>query len=464
MKNIFLITIILLLQGCFKMGKDYVQPKLDIEPGWDALQSDQAEELIEQKEVFEQKDYWWDKFSDSHLSALVEESLEYNHDLRIAEARIKEAVANERAAFAGIFPQIDLTGSFDRSKSGPGSGNVVDRSTRSGLRGSWDLDIFGSTRRRQEAAEAGIEVSEAEKRRIKLAIIAEVARNYIRLRKVKQQEELIVDNIKIQEDTLEATKIRRSMGAISDLEVTRAEAQVESTKALLPQVRVEGDISINRLHALTGVSQNKLREIALENAPIPTVNSKIIVDTPLNVISNRPDVKAAERNLAAATALTGAAIADMFPKLSLQGFFGAAESNFFGAGAPWNVTANGLMPILNFGRLRQQVKAADARQEQALAEYEKAVVLALEEVNNSFSQLMNEQDRVARLATVLNKRKRVSQIAKEQYRAGAVTQLDLLVAQQNQLDAENELVNSQSTAADNMVLLYRALGVGNSTE
>ncbi len=444
---------VLLLSSCIKVGTDYKKPEMDIKKNWNT--EDSSVKISDDKLPIK----WWQNFNDAPLSNLVEKSLQYNHDIKIAEARIKEAVANHNAAFSSLFPQVSGVGSLKREQIGAISGQRVDNSSDIGVRGTWDMNIFGGNKRKAEAALAIIESVEARRDRVKLAIVSEVAKNYVKLRQSQSQRALVLENIKIQQETLAGVKEKRKVGEATDLEVIRAEAQVEDTQIRLTQIDTDIAIVLNRLHVLTGEESGLLTALLSEKQKIPGINDEIIISTPIQVIAMHPEIRAAERELASRTALTGAAFAEMFPKLSLDGFFGSTESNLFGAASPWNVAGNLFMPILNFGALKAQVKAADARQEQAFETYKQTVLVTMEGVQNAFASYKNEKKRAEQLQSVLEKRQKIVEISKEQYKAGSITQLDLLVAQQNQLDAENNVVISQAAVAQNAVALYEALGV-----
>jgi NodT family efflux transporter outer membrane factor (OMF) lipoprotein len=455
MANGYLLIIAMLLFGCLKVGENYKKPELNIKNKWNA--EDSSIKVSDEKLPLK----WWQNFNDTQLSLLAEKSLSYNHDIKISEARIKEAVANHNAAFASLFPQISGAGSLKREQLGAASGRGIEESSNIGVRGAWDLDIFGGNKRRKEAAEATLESTQAHNDRVKLSIVAEVARNYIKLCQFKKQKQLVIENIKIQQNTLDGVNEKRKVGEATDLEVTRAEAQVEDTKIRLTQLDTDIAIVLNRLNVLTGEDVDVIAGFVSEKLELPDIKEDIVVSTPIQVVATHPDIRAAERELASRTALTGAAFAEMFPKLSLEGFFGSAESALFGAATPWNVAGNLFMPILNFGALRAQVKAADARQEQAFEQYQQTVLLTLENAHNTFTSYKNEKIRAKQLESTLEKRKKIVEISKEKYNAGSVTQLDLLLAQENQLDAENNLAISQSNVSQSAVALYESLGVLN---
>ncbi len=445
------------------VGKDYHKPTLDLNEEWKTLQENR--ELIlrltppETEGKKPQKSAsWWKGFSDDTLVQLVDKAFEGNNDLKIVQARIIEARANERLSVSAYFPQIDATTNTTREKSRGAGGDIIDTTSQSGINGSWDIDLFGGNRRLREAAGAEFQAVEADASQTRLALIAEVARNYVRLRAAQQQFAITQRNLNLQKDTLAVTKGQRKEGAVSDLDVARAEAQAVATKARLPQIKASISSLLNRLSILTGEQPGTLNQMLSNVKAVPKTSPKFVMDAPVNAIANRPDVKAAERRLAKATSLSAAAVADFYPKLSLQGFFGIYHSELYGSVSPWSTTASALLPLLNFGKLTSQSNAADARTEQALSTYKQTVLLAMEEVESSLSNYINELNRHDSLVLVAKHQAKAAKIAREQYKSGVLVQIDLLLAERSLLDAENDVVLSEQAVAEDLILLYRALG------
>ncbi len=318
--------------------------------------------------------------------------------------------------------------------------------------------MFGANRARLEAAGAGLEATTFDRDRTQLVLAAEIARNYVRLRASQQQYAITLQNLRIQQETLKITQGQRDEGAVSDLDVVRAQAQVNGTMARLPQIRTASVSFINRLNVLTGHAPGTLDEVLNKVRMIPSMPPALVIATPVAVIAQRPDVSVAERRLAQATALSAAAIADFYPKLSLQGFFGVQHSQLYGVTSPWSATVTALLPLLNFGKLSSQADAADARKEQALYVYQQTILLALEEAENSLSGYLSELNRRKSLQLVAAQQAKAADIAREQYKAGIAAQIDLLVAERNRLDADNDVILSQQQVAENLILLYRSLG------
>ena len=436
------------------VGEDYVKPGINAAPAWNALAGAAASKDDETGSLPETKPAqgaWWDRFSDPVLSACLEKAATQNNDLHVAEARLIEARASERAAASGLFPQIGSSAS-----SANGSASASTPTHGYGVNGSWDLDLFGGNRRRSEAAASNSEASAADLQRTKLILIAETARQYIQLRSVQQQIALTNRNLAFQRGSLRVTHGQRKEGAISDLEVARAQAQVLSTKARLPALEAAQSAALNRIAILTGAQTADIDTRLSRQADIPQMVSQLALATPIDVLRQRPDVTAAERRYAEASAMTGAARAARFPKLSLEGFFSSGTQV---AGVnPWSMAAGAALPLLDFGRLQAQSDAADARQQQALFAYKQSILDALGETESAISAYFAEQKRFAALTAAARQQAQAAMIAGAQYKAGIATQLDALSAAQNQLDAENAAALSKAQIAFNLVILHTALG------
>jgi len=454
------------------VGNDYIPPKEELDDGWDALDDGDAETQEEtdnstaaaritvSKDGVFPHDPWWEQFNDETLSALMEKALTENNDLKVAQARIAEARADERTSSAQRYPQVDASATLSRATLDSLSSRKLDTVHQEGINANWDIDPFGGNRRRNEGATASTQAYEADFSQTRLNLLADVARNYSHLRAAQKQRELTLRNLGIQRDTLRITHALRKAQNVTELDVARVDAQIAATQARLPPIRTDIRAAIHRLSVLTGKQPSALNSLLMPAKPMLVMPRNLAVLPPVATIAQRPDVHAAERRLAQTSALSNAAFADFFPKLSLSAFFGTRHSDFYGSLSPWSAAASAMFPLLDFGRIRSQMHAANARQEQAFYLYKQAVLLALEETENSLDAYINERQRSILLQKVAVDQARAVNIAREQYRAGIITQLDLLDAQRNQLDAESGWVFSLQTATDNLIQLYRALGLG----
>lgn len=455
---------LLLLSGC-ALWKDYDLPKPEVSAQWDQSEkSTPAEEIKTPKNQDTQDIAWWQQFQDPVLAKLIDQSLERNNDLKIAAARIEEAEAGELATFSDFFPRPEITGSGKRGTIGGTYKNHIDQSWQAGVGGTWNLDFFGGNRRRDQAAEAAIEASKAEEAQTRLKLIEEVARTYIRLRGLQQQMALTQHNIELQGQTLIITKAQFKERVVSKLDVLRANAQMTRTQSRLPQIEHEINIALNRLAVLLDYKVSNLRVSMPPPQKLPTLSAAILRTTPMETMQARPDIKIAQQRLSQSAALTGAALSDFFPKISLDGFFGRSDSKQFGFQSPWNAAVNGALPILNWGRLMAQYDTADAKQKQALYGFKQTVLAAMEDVQVAYSAYQNEGVRQQTLSKVAGEQAQAVEVARVQYKNGIVPQLDLLDAEQNLLDAQTGVVQSQEAVLENAIGLYTALAISEKKE
>ncbi|MES2985205.1 MAG: efflux transporter outer membrane subunit [Pseudomonadota bacterium] len=445
---------LMLLSAC-AVGEDYIPAVPPVEAQWEVPHaSSDAITTI--------RGAWWEQFNDPMLTQLITTATARNNDLKVAAARIDEARAAQAAAYSAFFPQVSATGSGKRGTLGGSFENQPDNSWQAGVNGAWDIDIFGGNRRRDEAAAAATEATMAEAAQTRLQLVEEVARNYVRLRGLQQQMLLTEKNIKLQEQTLTITRAQYKERVVTRLDVLRAQAQMKRTQTRVPQIRQETDAVLNRLAVLLDDTVTHLRA-QLPPTPLPTIPAAMVADTPLETMRARPDVAIAERRLAQATALSGAAFAEFFPKLSLDGFFGRSGSDQFGTLNPWSVAANAAFPVLNFGRIQAQVDSADARQKQAYYSFRQTVLAAVADVEVAFSAYRHERDRKQTLVQIAKEQAEAVLVAKTQYTNGLVPQLDLLDAEQNLLEADTSVVQSEVAALENTITLYTALGKTDGT-
>lgn len=453
-------AIALLLSGC-AVGTEYKPPKVDVPPEWDSLLStakpmDSARTVRMEPAEAGQAKRWWLDFADPTLVALIDKGMENNTDVSIAKARLAEVQADKRNAYSAFFPQVDGTATAAHGEIGTLRENEID-AAQIGVIGAWEIDVFGGNQRRYEAAEAAVQAAQVELEDARISLLAEIAVNYVQLRGLQKQETITHKNLDIQRSNLDIIQRRRREGVSADLEVVRADSQAHNTAALLPQIEAGKAAVINRLSVLTASEAYDIRKMTRRAEPIPVMSRDAVVATPINVIAQRPDIRAAERRLAQAAALHNAAFTEFFPKLTLEGFFGSRHTDS-GSSSPWAASINGLVPILNFGAISSRVDAADARQQQAFFGYKGAVLQALAEAEIALSNYLNEIERHRLLVIAADQQMEATKLAREQYEAGVASQLDLLVAEESQLEAENDAVLSETAVAQNLVLLYRALG------
>ena len=403
------------LAGC-AVGPEYRQPRTDLPAAWTPAAADTTTAAAT---VAVQAD-WWRGFDDPLLAQLVQRALAANTDVRIARARLRAARAATAQAEASLWPSVGGYGSASRSSVG---GQDATSSYGVGFDASWEIDLFGGLRRGVEAADADAQASAATLGATQVSLAAEVARDYVQLRSYQLRTSITQANLDSQTQTLQLTQWRAQAGLVGQLDVEQARSNREQTSAQLPLLRDAATQSANALAVLLNVAPGTLAaELGAEAPAIPAGAGQPLAGIPADLLRRRPDIVAAERNLAAATARIGVAEAARYPSLSLSGTLGLqgallsalsgnAAANRFGLAS---LTA----PIFDAGKLRQQVVIRSAEQEQALAAYEAALYGALRDVENARASLANGRARSAALAQAVQAARNAALLANFRYRSG----------------------------------------------
>lgn len=464
------------LVGC-AVGPNYRQPETKVPETWNGQEvvtpvqpSKTAPKPIELVE-------WWQAFKDPTLSSLVEMAIRSNLDLRQAQARIRQARAALGVAGAPLWPEVDASVIYQRSQSSSAtvgtSGGAPSIATAGGLRelfqvgldASWELDVFGGTRRNIEAAGADLRAAVEDHRDVLITLVGDVGSNYLNLRGFQQQIAIARKNLGAQQRTAEITRRRFEAGFVSALDVANANAQVATTAAQIPVLESSARAAIYSLGVLLGREPAALEKDLIKESPIPPTPPEIPVGLPSELVRRRPDIRRAEAQLHAATARIGVATADLFPKFSLTGSFGFSSNDLTKLGNLsnskfWSFGPSVTWPIFAGGRIQWNIKVQDALTEQALAAYEKAVLTALRDVETALVAYAKEQEhRKALFEAVVNNRKAVD-LAMKLYFVGKTDFLNVLTAQRSLYTSEDALVQSIRTVDTNLIALYKALGGG----
>ncbi len=472
-----------LLAGGCTVGPDYKRPDLSTPSAWNEAQQTGIDATGTDLER------WWTTFNDPLLNSLVERAVRSNLDLRAAEARIREARANRAVVAAGAWPTINTSGSYTRVRSsenafaispqgggggggtgggssgGGGGGSNLDQNFyKTGFDASWEIDVFGGVRRGVEAADATIDAAVEDRRDVFVSLLGDVAKNYIDTRGFQRQLAVSRANLKTQQETLELTRVRFQAGLANDLEVAQQEAQVNTTASVIPLLENSLKHAAYSLDLLLGLEPGALAGELSQDAPIPSLPSKVLVGLPSELLRRRPDIRRAERQLAAATAQVGSAMADLFPKFSLTGVVGLTSinaSDWLTRGSRfWNVGPTISWPIFDAGKIRANIEVRNAQQEQALTQYEKSVLSAFQDVETALVNYGNEQATYRSLTEAVAANRRAVTMANELYIRGLNDFLNVLDTQRALYATETALTQSQATMTSNLVALYKALGGG----
>jgi outer membrane protein, multidrug efflux system len=415
---------------------------------------------------------WWQQFDDPTLEALVTDALSANLDLRVAVDRVRAA----RAAFSGAEydygPHLPLTAGFTGSKEQePGFGNqrINAEGYTVGFDATWELDLFGHVRRSVEAARSDLGAEQALLNDAQITVAAEVARNYFSLRSTQQQIDVANRNLVNQQQTVRFTEVRFESGRGNELDLDLARARLKATEATLPVLYIAQAAAAYRLAVLLGQRPGSL-EARLAPRAIPAYAKALPIGSEGTdasaLLRNRPDVRAAERRLAAATARVGIATADLFPRVSITGFVGFLSGDFShlfstspGTDArAWSVAPSINWPALDYGSVHTRLIASRANADAELANYQKTVLTALEETENAFVAYREQQSRLKSLMEQASASRRAAELAALQYREGVADFLTLLDAQRTQLAAESDVAATEGEVNISVVSVYKALG------
>lgn len=451
------------LAGC-SVGPNYHPPQTEVGP---AFANGQGTNLATGKIAVD----WWRAFNDPQLNLLVNRALTANYDLRIATDQILQARALRTFAVANELPVVTAQGGYNRTlTSKDASTFLLDEESRklqlftAGFDATWELDIFGRGRRAIQEAKAEVGAALANRDDVMVTAIAEVARNYFELRGQQHLLAVARRNAENQRENLDVTLAKAKAGRATDLDSARARAQLEATLAAVPSIEASIQRAIDRLGVLTGQQPSALQGYLLPAAPLPDLPPLVDIGNPAELLRRRPDIRAAERTLAAATARIGVATADLFPRVTFNGNVGVAVNTLSRLGdsgtGTYGFGPNITWAALDLGHIKARLNAARANADAQLAAYEKTVLLALEETENALSDFGREQVRRDALRESEKSATQAMALARQRYESGVADFLPVLDAERTQLDIQAQLAQSETRTATTLVAVYKALGGG----
>jgi multidrug efflux system outer membrane protein len=413
---------------------------------------------------------WWRGFDDPDLTRLIERAAASNLDLRIATANLLEARAMRLGARADFLPSAEGQASYSNvkySQAGLFNAPGVPRQQElydAGFDATWELDIFGRVRRSEQASNAAYEGAREERREVEVSLLSEVARNYFEWRGAENELAVLRRNAENQNETLKITQARLDAGSGTDLDVARARAQWNNTLAEIPPVESSLAHARHRLAVLTGREPEAPAAELEEGRPLPALPRLVAIGNPASLLRRRPDIRAAERNLAALTARTGVAAADLFPRVTFNGAIGLQATSFTGLGGPASDTRSFGPAItwaaLDYGHVRARINAAGAAAEAGLAAYEKTVLTSLEETENALVDFGRARARREFLAESVKASQTAAALARSRYDNGAADFLAVLDAERVMLEAQDQLAQTETQTATALIAVYKALGGG----
>jgi multidrug efflux system outer membrane protein len=454
----FLPSLLVLALAACAVGPDYKAPVTPPAKALSAIQGNYDRTHTES--------VWWAQFDDPVLNQLVSQSMTGNRDLRVSFARLQASRAvRDQVAYT----QMPIITSGVSSQLGKGQvpGTTTQRVNTerydAGLDMSWEIDLFGHIQRQIESANADQDATEADLFQLQVSITAELVDAYGQLRGAQLRERIARDNLKNQQESRTVTVSLRDAGVGNELDVVRADARLAAVEATVPQLQAEQVREKNRIATLMGERPESMK-VDLSPAKLPAIAKALPIGEPTKLLRHRPDVRAAERQLASATAQIGVNTADLFPRVSLTGFLGytAARGSQIGSSAAsaWALGPSITWPALDLRSVRARIRGANADADGALANYEQHVLLALEESENAFSDYSKRQERLISLIRQSESSRKAADLASIQYREGTADFLVLLDAERERLAAEDSQALGEIDTYRGIVAIYKALGGG----
>jgi NodT family efflux transporter outer membrane factor (OMF) lipoprotein len=466
-------AMVLFLGGC-KVGPNYTVPEAQVADAW--LETDN--EVVKSEESDNYR--WWEVFDDPVLNDLVERAYDQNLSLQIAGLRILEARARRGISAGNFFPQVQQLsargGAFKLSDNDPNA-LPLDRNFNDvsvGFDAVWELDFWGKFRRGIESADAALLSSVANYDEALVSLIGEVAATYVRFRMFEKRLVLARANVELQKRTLEIATVRFNNGAVTELDVTEARSNLENTESLAPNFADGVRQTRITLSILLGVPPSNLEELLHGPGGIPTAPAEIVVGIPADLLRRRPDVRSAERIAAAMCAQIGVAKADFYPAVTVIGSTGFRTGDSIGADGFKKDIGNlfdsdsfygfiGLdvsWPILNYGRIANNVRVKDAHFQQAIVNYQDTVLRAAAEVESGLSSYLQNRERAEHLSLSVAATERSVELSLQQYRDGTATFLRALTAQTSLVVKQDQLATTESRIALHLISTYKSLGGG----
>lgn len=409
---------------------------------------------------------YWNQFDDPLMTRVISGALRGSPDLAAAAARVREARARRKAQAAILFPSVDASANRRQGWTGIEDGpNIDTHSYSAGLDASWDADLFGGNRQAVAAATAAAESAREDFNSAQASLAAETALAYTDLRASENRLKVLKESLKTREETTKLAEWRAKAGEIDMLELRQAESSLQQARAALPSLEQVIAQSRNRLTLLSGMAPGSLDSMLSNGvARLPNPDRRLAVGIPADTIRQRPDIRSAGYQWAAAVARTRSAEAERLPSLRLSGSLGidslSASKIFSPQTASANVIAGLTAPVFNAGRIRAQIEASDAAQEQALLAYQSAVLTALSEVEDSLIACRRSAERIATLEQAATSAQEADRLARLRYRTGDTDLLTILETQRTSLAIEEGLVGIRAERVASHIRLYKSLGGG----
>lgn len=464
-----------LLVGCTPVGPDFVRPNSPVVKQWIEVNSPSTGQSgLTSRTAPVVK--WWQTFNDPTLNKLIAQAYAQNLDLQVAGARVLQARAQLGIAFGELYPQSQaIGGSIQRRQISENLNPIADinriipldtefSTSQVGFDAQWELDIWGQQRRGVQAARSNLALQVANYDDALVTLTGDVAALYVNIRALQESLAVARENIQLQQESADLTELRFNNGVTTELDVQESRALLNNTKALVPEIESDLQQAKNALAVLLGTTPSRMTSLLGNSGRIPSARSNVAVGVPAELLRRRPDVRAAELAAAIQSAQVGIALADLYPQFILSGAIGlqasggrdlfssASTTGLANAGVVWNV--------LNYGRIKNNVRAQDAAYQALIANYQNTVLTAYSEVESAMVAYAQSRKQVGFYENSVAASRKASEIAIDQYRDGAASYSRILNTQTALLRSQANLIQARQEVSSNLVAVYKGLGGG----
>ncbi|MEX0328979.1 MAG: efflux transporter outer membrane subunit [Ruegeria sp.] len=463
------------LAACAPVGPDFVRPNSPVVKQWIEVNSPDANASgLTSRSAPVVK--WWETFNDPTLNRLIAEAYAQNLSLQVAGARVLQARAQLGIAFGELYPQSQVAGgSIEQRRISENLGPISDirriipldtefSTSQVGFDAQWELDVWGAQRRGVQAARSNLALQVANYDDALVTLTGDVAAIYINIRSLQEALAVARENIQLQQESLDLTELRFNNGVTTELDVQESTALLNNTKALVPELQSDLQQAKNTLAVLLGTTPSRMTGLLGNSGRIPTARSNVAIGVPTELLRRRPDVRAAELAAATQSAEVGIAMADLYPQFILSGSFGLQASggrDLFSSNSVTGLTSAGVVwNVLNYGRIKNNVRAQDAAYQALIANYQNTVLTAYSEVESAMVAYTESRKQVALYQNSVDASRRAAEIAVDQYRDGIASYSRILNTQTALLRSQANLIEARQQVSTNLVAVYKGLGGG----
>ena len=463
---VILSLLVVVLQGCRPVGPDYERPLTEMPDIW----QQKAVKGLESGDA--DLETWWQILKDPVLDKLIARAGHGNLELEQAWRRIEQARADLSFSRGRLYPKVDGVGDYQRLRLSDDGTFGVDKSGNSGninlhnlgVDSAWEIDVFGRIRRSVESSEGVLGASIEDYRDVLVSLYAEVSLNYVEFRALELRIKLAEANIDLQKKTLKLTQDLFRAGIVPQLDVQQAKLNLATTESAIPPLRFGKTAAANRLCVLLGLMPGEIDELLQKEYSLPKLPGRVVVDLPVELLRQRPDIRRAERRLAGQTPLIGAATAELYPIFTLTGTFVYQSRQLnglvnrgnrtysYGPTFQWN--------LFDGDRIRSRIRFEEALTKEVFAQYENTVLLAMEEVENSMTAYVEEYDRKDALKRSVDASKESVELVETLYKTGLTDFQNVLDMQRSLFSQQDQLAESGGKLVQSLILIYKALGGG----